>query len=182
MMRKDLPLLPLFLLLIVLAGCASKSPSGGEIKTGLHVDAVLEFVIEYPIGWRKDRRLAFGQDAGEVRWNDPVEEDTSLRVTSHPRPPADATTLLQDFRAEHPELETTEPERVTLPAAEAWQMHGTTPRQEVQLYLLADHQRRYTIALWTLPGQLDQYDALLIEIAQSFKVLGHEETIGTENQ
>ena len=49
----------------------------------MHIDAVLEFVIEYPLDWQKDRRVIYGTSNGEVRWSHQTHSgDVMLRVIS----------------------------------------------------------------------------------------------------
>ena len=39
--------------LLGLSGCASKGQSTSAMKVGMHIDAVLEFAVEYPLQWKK---------------------------------------------------------------------------------------------------------------------------------
>ena len=73
----------LIFFLITLPGCALTGASPSEIKVGLHIDAVLELVVEYPLHWKKDRRLEYGRNEGEIRWTPPEQDNTLLQVTSY---------------------------------------------------------------------------------------------------
>ncbi|MDH3454733.1 MAG: hypothetical protein OEL80_06250, partial [Desulfuromonadales bacterium] len=67
----------------MLQGCASTGKPAAEVKTGMYIDAGLEFVVEYPLAWNKDRRLVFGRREGEVRWTHPEHPHTLLRIKSY---------------------------------------------------------------------------------------------------
>ena len=63
---------------LLLQGCATMQDTGSKIKTGMHIDAVLECAIEYPLLWTKDRRLTYGTKSGELRWKPPQVDGTIL--------------------------------------------------------------------------------------------------------
>ena len=73
----------LLLTCFFLANCARQGLSTDQKKIGMHIDAVLEFVIEYPLDWKKDRRVIYGTSNGEVRWTRQTDSgNVMLRVIS----------------------------------------------------------------------------------------------------
>ena len=46
-------------------------------------DAVLDFVVEYPLAWEKERRLNYGSKEGEVLWTHPEHPDTTVLIGSY---------------------------------------------------------------------------------------------------
>ena len=161
----------LVVFLIILQGCAAKKNSTSEIKIGLHIDAVLEFVVEYPLQWQKDRRLEYGRKEGEIRWSHPEQGETLLQVTSHFRKYQTDEQELGLALKEHPGLTETIREQVELPAGEAWHVSGQATQQQVEIYLLLKSGRAYSIVLKTSPENFSDYDKLMTKIVHSFQVL-----------
>lgn len=157
--------------LMVLHGCASKSNSTSEMKVGLHIDAVLELVVEYPLKWNKDRRLEFGRNEGEIRWNHPEQSETLLRVTSLLRGGQTDEQELDLALREYPGLTETGREQVELPAGEAWHVSGQSGQQQIELYQILKPSRAYAIVLQTTLEDFDDHDILMEEITASFQVL-----------
>ena len=161
----------LLVFLIVLQGCATKGNSTSDIKIGLHIDAVLEFVVEYPLNWEKDRRLVYRRNEGGIRWSHPEQDDTMLQVTSHFREHQTDEQELELVLDVYPGLAETMREQVDLPAGQAWHVSGQTAQQHVEIYLLLKPGRAYSIVLKTSPEDSADYDKLMAKITHSFQVL-----------
>jgi hypothetical protein len=157
--------------LMALHGCASKSNSTSEMKVGLHIDAVLELVVEYPLKWSKDRRLEFGRIEGEIRWRHPEQNETLLRVTSRLREHQTDNQELDLALKEYPGLTETRREKIELPAGEAWHVSGQAGQQKIELYQVLKPGRAYAIALQSSPEDFDDHEKLMEEITVSFQVL-----------
>ena len=157
--------------LIILPGCAAKGDSAPGINVGLHIDAVLEFVVEYPLRWKKDRRLAYGRNEGEIRWSHPEQAGTLLQVTSHFREHQTDEPELDLVLKEHPNLNDAMREQVELPAGQAWHVSSQTAQQQVELYLFLKPNRAYSLVLKTAPENFADHDILLAKIVHSFQVL-----------
>ena len=157
--------------LTVLPGCASKEQPTSVMKVGMHIDAVLEFVIEYPLRWEKDRRLEYGRHEGEIRWRNPAQGGTLLQVSSRYREnPTDEQELGRLLR-DYPGLTESPREQVELPAGTAWYISGHTAQQQIELYLFLKPSRAYTIILKTSPENFAGYDMFMEKIIRSFQVL-----------
>lgn len=153
----------------VLSGCAAKNQSVSDMKVGLHIDAVLELVMEYPLKWTKDRRLEYGRNEGEIRWSHPDQEGTVLLVSSRLREdPSDEQELelvLQDY----PGLKATQREQIELPAGQVWHVSGQAAQQHIELYLFLTPHRRYKLVLGTALENAAAYQDLLQEVTFSFQ-------------
>lgn len=161
----------LTLTLTVLPGCVSKGQSTHTMKIGMHIDAVLEFVIEYPLKWKKDRRLEYGHHEGEIRWVNPDQEGTLLQVSSHLREHATDEQELVLLLKDYPGLTESLREQIELPAGKAWYISGLTTQQQIELYLFMKPNRAYAIALKTLPENFAGYDVLMEKVIRSFQTL-----------
>lgn len=159
----------LAVVLIVLPGCASRDQSTSGMKVGMHIDAVLEFVVEYPLKWKKDRRLEYGRNEGEVRWSHPTQNGTMLQVTSHLRGSQTNQQEIDLTLREYQGLIETVREQVELPAGEAWHISGQTAQQQVEIYLLLQPDRTYAIALKTSPENFAGYETLMNKVILSFQ-------------
>lgn len=160
-------------LLIVLSACMGGKQASHVEKVGMHIDAVLEFVIEYPLDWTKDRRLTYGSVDGEVRWTSPDNKSAQLRVLSHHRQqPGEITTqaLAEQF-ADEPGLVVFNKEKTTIAAGEAWHLSGQTGRADFEAYLVAKRERIYRIVLTTPPASMAAYDEILERVRDSFAPL-----------
>ena len=163
----------LFSLCIILQGCAStKKPKSG-VKIGMHIDAVLEFIIDYPLSWSKDRRLPYGSKNGEVRWTHPDHPNTLLTIRSDflRRQDLSKEQRIEQVLHEYNGLEVSTKEEITLPAGEAWHITGHTARVNVDIYLLLHTDRSYLITLTTPPDEMDIYQDLMVRVTQSFQAL-----------
>ena len=157
--------------LTVLSGCASKEHPAAILKVGMHIDAVLEFVIEYPLRWEKDRRLEYGRHEGEVRWRQPDQGGTLLQVSSHFREYATDEQELALVLKDYPGLTENLREQVELPAGKAWYISGQAAQQQIELYLFLKPSRTYAITLKTAPENFAGYDVLMEKIIRSFQIL-----------
>lgn len=155
--------------LLVLPGCASKGHSTSGVKVGMHIDAVLEFVVEYPLQWKKDRRLEYGRNEGEIRWRHPTQSGTLLQITSHLREYRTNDQELALALKEYPDLNETQREHVELPAGKAWHVKGETAHQHVEIYLFLNPGRTYVISLKSSPENFAGYENLMEKIVQSFQ-------------
>ena len=156
---------------VMLQGCAAKASAPSGTKIGLHIDAVLELVVEYPLQWKKDRRLAYGRNEGEIRWSHPQQDETLLQVTSHLRSLQTDEQALELALNKYPGLVATSREQVELSAGQAWHVTGQTAQQQLAMYLFLTQGRSYAIVLKTSPQDFAEYDSLLAEIADSFQIL-----------
>jgi hypothetical protein len=158
-------------LLTVLPGCASKGPSISGMKVGLHIDAVLELVVEYPLQWRKDRRLDYGRNEGEIRWSHPNQDGTLLLISSRFRQYQDDEQQLQKELGKYPGLANRPRLQVELPAGQAWHVSEQATQQQVELYLFLKPHRVYEIALKRSSEDSADYENLMEKIVQSFHTL-----------
>lgn len=158
---------------LLLQSCAAGGQPSPSMKIGMHIDAVLEFVMAYPLDWHKDRRLAYGSKEGEVRWTPPGQPTALLRVKSSlPRQPAvSLEQQLDQFLREYRDLHVQTREQVTLDAGEAWHVSGQTSRETLQLYLLNQAERSYLITLTTPAGNSDRYEQIMARAISSFQIL-----------
>lgn len=158
---------------LYLQGCASQKETGESIKTGMHIDAVLECAIEYPLFWTKDRRVTYGSQNGEIRWK-PIEHDgTILRLESQMHegktldPEQQITKRLQEFDAVDILLK----ERSDLPAGSAIHIIGETSEKHIELYQLSHNNRSYLISLATLKENVSLYKGVMNKVILTFQVL-----------
>ncbi len=139
----------------------------------MHFDAVLEFIVEYPLSWSKDRRISFGSKQGEVRWTHPAYPQTLLRIKSY-RPEQQALNIDQQIDEalhEYIELNVSTKEVMTLPAGEAWHITGHTVQADVDIYLLLRAGRSYSIELKAPRNSIDDYEDVMDRITQSFQIM-----------
>lgn len=164
--------------LLFINGCAADSGGKAAMKIGMHIDAVLEFAIEYPLAWTKDRRLAYGSKTGEVRWADPGTPSALLRVSSDllVDPATDAERSLEQALQEYPGLQVQTREQVTLPAGTAWHVSGQTHRLRLELYVMTKGNRSFCIALRAPPEDMDPYLDIMTRVVDSFQVLTRDKS------
>ena len=160
-------------LYILLQGCASTEQSNPELKIGMHIDAVLEFIVEYPLSWSKDRRLTYGSKDGEVHWAHPDHPDTLLIIRSDLQKRQDLSKEQQVDQVLHKYvgLEVATKEEITLPAGETWHITGNTAQVNVDIYLLLYRDRSYLIALTAPADKINTYQDLMVRITQSFQAM-----------
>ena len=156
----------------LLTGCSAGKP-GPEEKIGMHFDAVLEFVVEYPIAWQKDRRLPFGSSNGEVRWTHPKHPGVLLKILSSVNGEKDlgkdgAFDMMTD---EYPRIELTLVEDFDLQETTAKHVEGQVRQLHVQAYILSINNRIYVIILEKPIESSDDFASLMDEFVHSFKAI-----------
>ena len=156
----------------VLQGCASAGKDKSAMKIGMHIDAVLEFAVEYPLSWSKDRRLAYGAREGEVRWTPPDRPETILRIKSFQQKQPALGTVEQVEKALRDDigLEIRSKEKIILPAGEAWYMTGQTGQRDIIVYLFLRAERSYLIALTVPPDQRESCEEIMDRVTRSFQI------------
>ena len=161
---------------IILQGCASSGKPEPDVKIGMYIDAVLEFVVEYPLSWNKERRLIFGRTQGEVRWTHPDHPHTLIRIKSY-IPEQQTFNIEQQIGQalhEYVGLEVSSREAVTLPAGEAWHITGSTAQGDADIYLFLRAAHSYSIDLTTPPGSIDNYTDVMDRVIHSFHSMPQE--------
>ena len=163
----------ILLLSVILPGCTSAKKTKSGVKVGMHIDAVLEFIVEYPLSWNKDRRLPYGSKNGEVRWAHPKHPDTSLTIRSDLQKRQDLSKEQQVDQVVHEYvgLDVAIEEEITLPAGESWHITGKTAQLNVDIYLLLNKDRSYLIALTAPADKIDLYEDLMARVTQSFQTI-----------
>lgn len=159
--------------LAFLQACSAKEQPLQGAKIGMHIDAVLEFVIEYPLDWTKDRRLRYGSNEGEVRWTHPGNESVVLRVVSHKieQAPDERSDWLQKILPDHPGQVTILKEAEHIPAGDVLHLQNRTQRSDINAYLLESEDRLYGIILVAPLGTISDYSGVISKAVESFKTL-----------
>jgi hypothetical protein len=160
----------LLLLCILQQGCSLTGQTGTATKSGLYVDAVLEFVVEYPITWHKDRRLQYGRAEGEVRWTNPEHPEMLLIINStlQKQQTTSFEQRLDTIVKEFGDLEVTSKELVTLPDGEAWHLTGNRSRTRVDIYMPVDTRRNYRVSLVSALEHAEGYEHIMQKVMESF--------------
>ncbi len=173
MPTRRLILCSLLSLCMILQGCASTTKLKSGLKIGMHVDAVLEFNVAYPLSWNKDRRLSYGSKEGEVRWTHPEHPNTLLTIRSDFQKQQELSKEQQIDQAlqEYVGLEVLTKEEMALPAGEAWHITGRTTRDNVDIYLFLRTNRNYLIALTAPPDEIKIYQDLMNRVTQTFQTM-----------
>lgn len=158
---------------VLLQACATADKSEPSLKIGMHIDAVLEFVMEYPQAWSKDRRLASGGREGELRWTHPDQPMTLLRVKSSllQQPAVGMEQLIDQVLSEYAGLNVLSRDKVTLAGGEAWHITGQSAQVNLEFYLLSSTRRSYLITLTSSPADTDRDREIMERVARSFQVL-----------
>jgi hypothetical protein len=139
------------------------------MKIGMHIDAVMEFVVEYPLDWPKERRLDYGSSDGEVRWTHPEDPAIKLRIISHQRKQVEtAEQKLALALPEHPSQIVMLNESTTLPAGAGRHLRVQTERNDLEAYLLTSTNRDFMIVLIAPRDRLSEYGEVMARISQSF--------------
>ncbi len=157
----------------ILQACATTGQLEAREKVGMHIDAVLEFAAEYPLSWKKDRRVTYGRREGEVRWTDPDHPGMLLKVRSSlaKQPAGSGEQQFDQVLLDYPGLEISAKQKVTLPSGEAWQISGHSVQSDLELYLMAHEQRSYQISLEVPRGDIDSYRDIMSRITDSFETM-----------
>ena len=177
MTRVLLKLHLIFLVVVVpcfaLQGCATSGQSKPVTKIAMHIDAVLEFVVEYPLLWEKDRRLPFGSSEGEIRWTPPSDQGTLLKIKSQLKATdkSDVEDQIGLLKQEFINLNITLNEKMELPAGEAVHITAMTTGKSLDFYHLSSEKRTYQIILTAPENDADKYTAIMKKVVRSFQFL-----------
>ena len=173
---------PLFLTIIILtaicgllAGCATNK-SGSEEKAGMYFDAVLEFVVEYPLAWQKDRRLPYNSTSGEVRWTHPQYQGVQLKIKSTviTTQQNDKDQAQQRLSSEYPEFELYKKEQRTLLETEATYAEGQARGVEFQSYMIDLNNRNYLISLEQPIDNEEDFQPVMDRVVKSFQIISEQ--------
>jgi hypothetical protein len=150
----------------------SEKTKPGE-KVGMHIDTVMDFVVEYPLSWDKDRRLVYGSKDGEVLWTHPEHPGTVLLIGSHATRNPEIDTELQIAQAlqKHPGLSVSTENKVKITAGEVWHITGQTLHENVDIYMLFHPERNYLISLTTPLDSADKHSDIMAEVLTSFQIM-----------
>ncbi len=170
---RQIVFLLLFSSFIFLQACAVSEKVESNKKVGMHIDTVLDFVVEYPLSWGKDRRITYGSKDGEVRWTHPEYPETLLRIESHgiKQSETGVDKQLDHVLQRYVGIEISSREQLAIPSGETLHISGQTAHKDVDIYLLLHSQRSYLIVLTTPLGTLDDHNVIMAEILSTFQVL-----------
>lgn len=171
---KYLALIGMICLSFILAGCAAdKTNSGSAEKIGMHIDAVMEFVVEYPLSWQKDRRLPYGSSSGEVRWTHSDHKDTVLKISSTTAKEAypGKAFAIKQLVTEYAGLQIATEEKITLPAGEATLLTGQSSKTKINSYLFLTPARSYIMTFASALDETEADKAVITKVTQSFRIL-----------
>ncbi|MDT8442694.1 MAG: hypothetical protein RQ722_00240 [Desulfuromonadales bacterium] len=162
----------LVIMILLLQACAAQDKSGPTMKVGMHIDAVLEFAMEYPLDWSKDRRVAYGSSNGEVRWTPQDNDNIMLRIVSQvldevPSKEDSLTLFISALEG----LEITLEEELEDQHDLVLHLTGRTANQDIEAYLLQKGKRIYQLMLTTPPDTMDSYTGIMVRVSQSFQKL-----------
>lgn len=165
-------LLYLLISVILLCACAPVDAPKSEHKFGMHIDAVLEFVIEYPLKWTKDRRVPFNSNEGELRWTHPDHDETLLRISSFLRTQRSQNVdILERLDVDYPGIKIDLDELTQKPFGEARHIMGRTAQAEIEIYWVTSNNRNYLISLATPPEKRPAASEIINTAVESFQVL-----------
>jgi len=156
---------------LLLQGCAAMQETGSKIKTGMHIDAVLECAIEYPLLWVKDRRLTYGTKSGELRWKSPQADGTLLRLISQERKTIEPEQQTAQLHQEFTGLEISLKEEISLPAGGATHIVGDTAEKHFESYQFSKANRSYLISLTMLKENTKLYSGVMDKVIYTFQIL-----------
>jgi hypothetical protein len=167
--------LPLLFLACCLAlqGCAAVKDTGPTLKTGMHIDAVLECAIEYPLLWTKDRRLTYGSKNGEIIWKPMKADDTVLMLISEQRETSDPEQQIARQLEAFKDLEVSLREEVSLPAGEAVHIIGDSTDKKIEIYQFSDAKRSFLLSLTILRKNVELYSGIMDTVVHSFQILNN---------
>lgn len=172
MQRTSLHILLLAILFGLMVGCAPKKPGGTE-KIGMHFDAVLEFVVEYPLTWEKDRRLPYNSIDGEVRWTHPEHPGVVLKILSSVDDSQETSkdAAFDRITTEYPRIEFTNVEECEYNGTLITCIEGHLQKLVVQAYLLNANNRSYLISLEKPLDSENDYQELIDRVVHSFRAI-----------
>lgn len=156
--------------LLVTTGCAPQGPAAAAKKIGMHIDAVLEFVIEYPLDWSKSRRLTYGSKDGEVRWSHRKHPEALLQVVSKAQQPhtPDIAQGIEALFPEYPGLVVNLEEEVELSASTAWHILAHTDDKDIEAFIYTTPDRSYRVTLSVPLDTLSDYTEIMTRASESF--------------
>ncbi len=156
---------------LLFQGCASIKNTGPSIKTGMHIDAVLECAIEYPLLWTKDRRLAYGSKNGEILWTPPQADGTLLRLISQQHKTIDPEQQISELLHALTDPEVSLREEVSLPAGVAVHIIAGSTEKHIEIYQIAGNTRNYLLSLTMLKKHREGYSEIMDIVIHSFRIL-----------
>lgn len=156
---------------LLLHGCAAMQKTGSNIKTGMHIDAVLECAIEYPLLWTKDRRLTYGTKSGELRWKPPQVDGTLLRLISQERKTIEPEQQIARLHQEFTGLRISLQEELALPVGDATHIIADTAEKHFESYQFSNANRSYLISLTTLQENTKLYSGVMDKVIHTFQVM-----------
>ena len=166
-------LLCLIGLCCLLSSCASSEKSKSVMKVGMHIDAVLEFAVEYPLSWEKERLISYGSREGEVRWTPPGRPETLLRIKSTLQNQSEVNTAqeINEILQQYNGLQIATKEQISLSAGEAWHVSGQSAYLTLELYLIPTKERRYLIILTSPKDASNSDQEVMQRVTESFQVM-----------
>lgn len=137
----------------------------------MHIDAVLECAVEYPLLWIKERRLVYGSKNGEILWTPPKADGTLLRLISQQRKTIDPEQQISALLHESSDLEVSLREEVSLPAGDAVHIIAGSTEKHTEIYQISGTNRSYLLSLTMLKKHRDAYSEVMDTVIHSFRIL-----------
>jgi hypothetical protein len=162
------------LFLLCSTGCtgSSKTNPSSSQKVGMHIDAMLEFAMEYPLSWTKTRQQNRAAGWGVVRWADPEHPEVKLSVSSKSVPPPVVPEHHVDqLVTELPGFEFSSRETTFLQDVSSLHVLGYTPQLTYDIHLLSSQNRLFIVMFSAPPDLFDAYQSALRESLDSFTIL-----------
>ena len=173
--------LTVFVLCLACSTGCTGSPGtdpGSTQKVGMHIDAMLEFAMEYPLSWTKTRQQNRAAGWGIVRWADPEHSEVKLSVSSRSVPPPVVPgEHVDQLISELPGFDVSSRETSQLQNVSSLHILGYTPQLTYDIYLLNSHSRLFIVMFSAPPDLFESYQSALRESLDSFTILAsHDET------
>lgn len=157
-----------------LAGCSLTGPKavpGNGDDVGMHIDARLEFAVEYPLRWGKERLVYPEEDRGLVRWRASGDGEVEVELTISSVPSAIDVVERQRVLQQLPGFQMTLREQVTIASLAAEHLIGHTARANYHLWFLSAPRRTFLVQFKAPPELFDSYTDVLAEILRSFQIV-----------
>lgn len=163
----------IIVILIGLAGCVDSTP-GKTQRVGMHVDAVLEFAIEYPLDWAKQSQVVRERREGQVNWRTPRSGSTppaleltvySLRSMSRDEVERE---IMTDLQQSAPNFQLTDRQTFEGENRPGLRIQGYTPGRVYALYLFQSSQRTYILKFSAPPEVFSSQQPVINEVVDSF--------------
>ena len=138
--RLKLPFLVFVVTLIAgLAGCAGTPSTGG--KVAMHIGDVLDFAVEYPQDWTKQKTFDRRRAEGRVSWSaNPEEQGAAITLSIDSLvsmvPTEAEQEVLDRLQQEAPNFTLSDRQGIDLPAGPALRLQGFTPQRVYAVYIL----------------------------------------------